>query len=97
MTAGGHVNCERRQMSRDIRLSTDEDVAGGSFVYGKGYRVFYDELETQASPTRGQTRVFNPSAWGHLNPSSYCDVGKLFYGVFKLWSKLQRKKLRNNF
>ena len=37
------------------------------------------------------------SAWGHLNPSSYCDVGRLFYGVFKLWSKLQRKKRRNNF
>ena len=35
---------------------------------------------------------FNPSAWGHLNPSSYCDVGRLFYGVFKLWPKLQRKK-----
>jgi len=34
----------------------------------------------------------NPSAWGHLNPSSYCDVGRLFYGVFKLCSKLQRKK-----
>jgi len=34
----------------------------------------------------------NPSAWGHLNPSSYCDVRRLFYGVFKLWSKLQRKK-----
>jgi len=40
---------------------------------------------------------FNPSAWGHLNPSPYCDVGRLFYGVFKLWSKLQRKKWRNNF
>jgi hypothetical protein len=36
--------------------------------------------------------LFNPSAWGHLNPSSYCDVGRLFYGVFKLWSKLQKKK-----
>ena len=34
----------------------------------------------------------NPSAWGHLNPSTYCDVGRLFYGVFKLCSKLQRKK-----
>ena len=34
----------------------------------------------------------NPSAWGHLNRSSYCDVGRLFYGVFKLRSKLQRKK-----
>jgi len=41
--------------------------------------------------------LFNPSAWGHLNPSSYCDVGRLFYGVFKLWSKWQRKKWRNNF
>ena len=36
--------------------------------------------------------TINPSAWGHLNRSSYCDVGRLFYGVFKLWSKLQRKK-----
>ena len=38
-------------------------------------------------------RVINPSACGHLNPSSYCDVGRLFCGVFKLWSKLQRKKM----
>ena len=29
--------------------------------------------------------LINPSVWGHLNPSSYCDVGTLFYGVFKLW------------
>jgi len=36
--------------------------------------------------------AINPSAWGHLNPRSYCDVGRLFYGLFKLWSKLQRKK-----
>jgi len=34
--------------------------------------------------------VINPSAWGHLNPSSYCDVGRLFCWVFKLWSKLCR-------
>jgi len=26
---------------------------------------------------------FNPSARGHLNPSSYCDVGRFFLGVFK--------------
>jgi hypothetical protein len=30
------------------------------------------------------TVTLNPSAWGHLNPSSYCEVGRLFYGVFKL-------------
>jgi len=27
--------------------------------------------------------VLNPSAWGYLNPSQYCDVGRFFYGVFK--------------
>ena len=26
---------------------------------------------------------FNPSAWGHLNPSSHCDVGRFFYRAFK--------------
>jgi hypothetical protein len=25
----------------------------------------------------------NPSAWGLLKPSSYCDVGRFFYMVFK--------------
>jgi hypothetical protein len=27
--------------------------------------------------------LINPSAWGHLNPSSYCDVGRFYYRVFK--------------
>jgi len=27
--------------------------------------------------------AFNPSAWGLLKPSSYCDVGRFFYRVFK--------------
>ena len=27
--------------------------------------------------------LINPSAWGHLIPSSYCDVGRFFYRVFK--------------
>ena len=27
--------------------------------------------------------AINPSAWGHLNPSSYCDVGRFFYRAFK--------------
>ena len=55
-------------------------------------------LETKTvRRTHNSVMGFNPSAWGHLNPSSYCDVGRLFYGVFKLWSKLQRKKWRNNF
>jgi len=25
----------------------------------------------------------NPSAWGYLKPSQYCDVGRFFYGLFK--------------
>ena len=32
----------------------------------------------------GSYRV-NPSAWGHLNPSSYCDVGRFLYRVFDLY------------
>ena len=28
-------------------------------------------------------KLLNPSAWGHLNPSSYCDVGRFYYRVFK--------------
>ena len=67
-------------------------------------QVTEGKIKGQIEVTRRQGRrrkklldELNPSAWGHLNPSSYCDVGRLFYGVFKLWSKLQRKKLRNNF
>ena len=45
-------------------------------------------------PKYSSPNIINPSAWGHLNPSSYCDVGRLFCGVFKLWSKLQRKKMK---
>jgi hypothetical protein len=27
--------------------------------------------------------LFNPSAWGYLNTSSYCDMGRFFYRAFK--------------
>ena len=27
------------------------------------------------------TSLINPSAWGHLNPSSYCDVGSFLWGI----------------
>jgi hypothetical protein len=40
----------------------------------------------------GENSNVNSSAWGHLNRSSYCDVGRHFYEVFKLLSKLQREK-----
>jgi hypothetical protein len=30
------------------------------------------------------TGAINPSAWGHLIPSSYCDVGRFCCRVFKV-------------
>jgi len=54
------------------------------------YKAF--DIQLQSHTYVGVRQRINPSAWGHLNPSSYCDVGRLFYGVFKLWSKLQIKK-----
>jgi len=38
--------------------------------------------------------LFNPSAWGHLKPSSYCNVGRFFYRVFKFWAKLCRSSFK---
>jgi hypothetical protein len=62
-------------------------------------QVIEGKIKGQIEVTRRQGRRrkkllddLNPSGWGHLNHSSYCDVGRLFYGVFKLCSKLQRKK-----
>ena len=55
-------------------------------------RKFYEGIKELNRPYQSESVTINPSACGHLNPSSYCDVGRLFYGVFKLWSKLQRKK-----
>ena len=55
------------------------------------FKYFGPTLKNQNSIQEEIKNRFNPSAWGHLNPSSYCDVGRLFYGVFRLWSKLQRK------
>ena len=67
------------------------------FPFWLGRRFVYNSQSTLVDLHNPGIRVrlvnvLNPSAWGHLNPSSYCDVGRLFYGVFKLWSKLQRKK-----
>ena len=56
-----------------------------------GHSVAYCNTDSIVYIDNGVNTI-NPSAWGHLNLSSYCDVGRLFYGVFKLWSKLHRKK-----
>jgi len=36
--------------------------------------------------------LINPSAWGHLNPSSYCDVGRLFTGYLNYGLNCREKK-----
>ena len=41
-------------------------------------------------PSSHKDGGLNPSEWGDLNPSSYCDVGRFFYGAFKFWAKLCR-------
>ena len=64
-----------------------DSLALGVFYIGR-----YNRQKMEGRHILNRMLSFNPSAWGHLNPSSYCDVGRLFYGVFKLWSKLQRKK-----
>ena len=76
------------------RASIPDDLKDcNAFIFrgkqSKKNYIFFLDCSTLKLKT---VRSFNPSAWGHLNPSSYCDVGRLFYGVFKLWSKLQRKK-----
>ena len=60
------------------------------------YELYTVKWHSASSPVSAVCILYglytvNPSAWGHLNPSSYCDVGRPFYGVFKLWTKLQRK------
>ena len=77
----------------ETRLSTSDD---DSFDHGsineEGQEDTNDEGIEEVVEYDSVSSSLNPSACGHLNPSSYCDVGRLFYGVFKLWSKLQRKK-----
>jgi len=43
-------------------------------------KLFEHKMFVLISCTANVSQIshFNPSAWGHLNPSSYCDVGRLF-------------------
>jgi uncharacterized protein (DUF983 family) len=38
--------------------------------------------------------LINPSAWGHLNRSSYCDVGRLFTGYLNYGLNCREKKMK---
>ena len=74
---------KQMHMCWDQAMTTDEDIQLDPPTWHYKKYIYIKIINSG---------VLNPSAWGHLNPSSYCDVGRLFYGVFKLWSKLQRKK-----
>ena len=74
---------------------SEKGVGEGIAIYMSGDLIKSLKYKLNNRCTNNQAEqlaILNPSAWGHLNRSSYCDVGRLFYGVFKLWSKLQRKK-----
>ena len=69
---------------------TSENFNFSRFCRTAGFEAFQltlgaTSIETLSALTvlRKSHALLNPSAWGHLNPSSYCDVGRLFYGVFK--------------
>ena len=81
----------RRMEARRLRVR----VATTKFRVGQHVRIRKEKIIfVKAAEHNFSTeiiKIVNPSTWVHLNPSSYCVVGRLFYGVFKLWSKLQRK------
>ena len=77
-------------MSTDQNAGRIQRVRIDSSTFERAEEFKY--LGTALTNQNSIAEEINPSAWGHLNPSSCCDVGRLFYGVFKLWYKLQRKK-----
>jgi len=55
------------------------EICGAELVYWqRGDGPFKDHQRWSPSFV-----FMNPSVWGHLTPSSYCDVGRFFYAVFK--------------
>ena len=60
---------------------------GREFGRVLAYRGLEKAMEMGTSLHRGPV---NPSAWRLLKPSSYCDVGRFFYRVFKFGTKLCR-------
>jgi len=78
----------------EANITESTNFLGGREEHQRHWNVPVPDRNAEQVPPeyRLETLTVNPSAWGHLNPSSYSDVGRLFYGVFKLWSKLQRKK-----
>ena len=44
------------------------------------FKYKISQIEMGWACSVNDVQYINPSAWGHLNPSSYCDVGRLFTG-----------------
>ena len=71
------------------------EEAGGGLPAGVAAVLVQSPWECSlVMPVENLSQIFfppiNPSAWGHLIPSSYCDVGRFFYRVFKFWAKMCR-------
>jgi hypothetical protein len=52
-------------------------------VHADSVAILAASAMTQHMPVHFPLR-FNPSAWGHLIPSSYCDVGRFPAGYLNL-------------
>jgi len=64
---------------RPAHVRSEVDKLAMGQVFSLNTSVF----SCHSSNTAYSYFIINPSAWGHLKPSSYCDVGRFFYGVFK--------------
>jgi hypothetical protein len=62
----GIVTCYRLDRGREIFCTCPDHHWHPPILLYNGYHVCFSRV--------------NPSAWGHLNPSSYCDVGRFFIG-----------------
>jgi len=63
-------------MSRDQNAGRIHSVRMGNSTFERVGEFKY--LGTTLTNQNAIQEEINPSAWGHLNPSSYCDVGRLF-------------------
>ena len=69
-----------RELLKNVTLALPEGLELIVGLCPNSVYLYYEVIETSMM---ADVHSFNPSARGHLNPSSYCDVGRFFLGVFK--------------
>ena len=79
-----------KQLSDSDTVVLELTLDNARIVLAGMYLDINQHIDDNLLGWEGTGKIINPSAWGHLNPSSYYDVGRLFCGVCKLWSKLCR-------